>query len=165
MNLSSSRTHVTQAPPPKSCVLMASDIARFVRTFGWMSLKGAIPEYPDRPVVIVVIEPGQNMINKIKDVYFTEHCRRWHRLCFDPLWLFADTLYMATNWHRVMEALTENLATVVRYSKFIFLSFPYVSNIESYNVSDDMNRRFSYTNKHCQSSHWLECFIWTLRRQ
>ncbi|KAF2787944.1 hypothetical protein K505DRAFT_118800 [Melanomma pulvis-pyrius CBS 109.77] len=92
--------------------LSSSHIARFIRMFGWIGLKGALPEYPDRPVAVIVVEAGHNLIDKIEAMYLTEHCRRWHRLCTEPCWMFADTFYLATNWHRVMEALTENLATI-----------------------------------------------------
>lgn len=92
--------------------LSSSHIARFVRIFGWISLKGAIPEHPDRPVVVIATEAGHNLIEEIEAMYLTERRRRWHRLCIEPYWMFADTFYLATRWHRVIEALTENLATI-----------------------------------------------------
>jgi hypothetical protein len=64
-------------------------------------------------VAVIAAEAGHNLIDEIEVMYLTEHNRRWQRLCIEPYWMFADTFYLATRWHRVMEALTENLAAIV----------------------------------------------------
>ena len=94
--------------------MVAAEIARFVRIFEWVSLKGALEFDSDRPVAVVVVEEGHGLLEKIQSLYTSSDGRRWTRLCQEPFWFFADIFYAATTWDRVIEALSDNLATTVR---------------------------------------------------
>lgn len=84
-----------------------------MRIVGCLSLHNADANGEDRPIGVVVVEEGHDLLGEMRLLYQSQDDRRWKRLCREPYWLFPDLFYLATRWDMVIKALTENLASVV----------------------------------------------------
>lgn len=59
-------------------------------------------------------EQGRDFSKEIINFYMSEDCRRWKRLCDHSQWSFLDLYFQFTSWARIIEAVGDNSAFMVR---------------------------------------------------